>query len=192
MSDWWPKIPNYAKPVGQSGPYDPAWNAVIGAIQRHADGIGVTKNQPRSTQTVTDMWGNSNEVSGTNLDQTVTIGASHNQQGVLVSTNIGTAGAPISGRAGATGVRTFTLQLQAGATAATASSTAGLTAGMVIGALSVAPSQPTVPYPTSLGLNPGTTISTIAGTLISLSENALVTGTGLYAAACTWTQLTTY
>jgi hypothetical protein len=111
-----------------------------------------------------------------------------------VSTCTGTPGAPVAGRVSAGATATFTLNLVAGTSgftgtsAGTASSTAGLAPGMVIGALSVAPLQSPVGYPQSLALAPGTYVESLGpGALIVLSEKALVTGNGLFAAACAWT-----
>lgn len=126
-----------------------------------------------------DPYGNTVEVSGTNLNQTVTIGAAHAQPGVLVGTGIANG---ITGRAIQSGLATGTITVTQGSTSATLNSTtAGVFGGnTVIGAANV--TDPGSGLATS-AIIPGTTY-TISGTSITLSQAAAESGSGIYCAAC--------
>lgn len=173
-------MPGSPQPAGADGPISPWWNSILQAIASLQQQVslltqGATQNQ------IIDGVGNTVEVSGTNLAQTVTIGASllssGTQPGVQVQTGLTGAG-----RAGLTGLKTPTITLTKGSTSATVSSATGLSNGMAIGALSVAPGISTGYVQ---ALTPGTTF-TISGTTLTLSSPALVSGSGLFCACCLW------
>lgn len=132
-----------------------------------------------------DGAGNTIEVAGTNLSQTVTIGAAagpSGNAGVMVGTGLTGAG-----RAFQQGLVTGRINLTAGSLSATlTTSPTGWLGGMVIGAADVTdPSSGTA----TPAIVPGTTISLASGTAITLSQPAAESGTGLYCAACFWRTL---
>lgn len=163
--------------VGQNG-LPPFWTAVLGAIKDQQQATnGLAGGAPAGW--ITDQWGNVTELSGANLAQIVTIGAAHLQAGVLVSTGLpaGTAG-----RAVFSGPAITTITLTKGSASATVGTVTGasLAKGQVIGAAII--SDPSSGTPTS-AITPGTTISNVSGTSVTLSQNAAESGSGLYCAA---------
>lgn len=174
-------MPATPSPVGSKGPLNPWWNAIISTLQQLQ--TDVTALQGGAQQTVTvDQYGNAIIVSG-QLNQVVTIGASFGQAGVLVGTNLPAANNPNAGLVAQTGLVTTTITTTKGSASATVGSGTGLQSGMVIGAADV--TDPTSGVATS-AITPGTTISSISGTSVTLSENAAESGSGLYCAACFW------
>lgn len=172
-------MPGTPKPI-----VDPRFGAfqttMIQAAQRQ-QGQAAALAAGATQGNLVDQYGNTTQVSGTNLNQTVTIGASSGQPGVLVGTGVpnGTTGTATQGA-----LATGTITVTQGSTSATLASTiSGLfAAAQVIGA-------DTIPDPTTSVLTsaivPGTTF-TISGTSITLSQAAAESGT-VFCAACTFT-----
>ena len=184
-------MPGSPQPVGQNGSLGPWWNAVISALTSLQQQVASLKGGATQGPNIVDMFGNTVEVSGTNVDQTVTIGASHGQAGVQVMTAIGTPAAPIAGRAIAQNAAadvtkppwvTTTITLTKGSTTGTVASATGLANGMVIGAANVSDPSTGIATP---AIVPGTTF-TISGTTVTLSQAAAESGSGLFCAACFW------
>lgn len=129
---------------------------------------------------IPDQYGNAVEVAGTNLNQVVTIGASHGQAGVQVATGIASGTA---GRVKQSSLHTTTVTLTKGSTSATLA-VSGAANGQVIGAANVTDPSSGVATP---AITPGTTVSSGGGTTsIVLSQAAAESGTGLFCAACTF------
>lgn len=170
-------MPGTPKPVGASGGLPVVWNAVTQKFQSLDS--RVTALEGAHTPGVFDKWGNAVEVTGSNLNQIVTIGASHTVAGVKVATGIadGTAGS-----ASLSGPSTTTITLTQGSTSATVGTVSGaaLDVGQVIGAANV--NDPSNGTPTA-AITPGTTISAISGSSVTLSQPAAESGTNLYCAA---------
>ena len=127
-----------------------------------------------------DQYFNCVEVSGSNLNQVVTIAAVFQHGGVEVWTGIanGTAGTAVQ-----TALAIGNLTVTAGSTAATLTHTASGTfsgGGNVIGAVDANGNNV---------LTPGTTY-TISGTAVTLSKPALASGTALYCAQCVFSIVT--
>lgn len=172
-------MPGTPQPVG-IGPngLPPFWNAFLQATQGNQMAVnGLASGS--SAGWVTDLNGNVTELYGANLNQVVTIAAAHLQAGVQVATGIpnGTAGHAVQ-----SGPAITTITLTKGSASATVGAVtgAGLSAGQVIGAALV--NDPTTGTPTP-AITPGTTISTVSGTSVTLSQNAAESGTSLYCAA---------
>lgn len=175
-------MPGVNPPVGQGpGGIPVIWNTVMQGIARSAARLAALESARYAGAPLIDAYGNTLEISGTNLAGVVFIGASHGQPGVQVGTGLtGTA------RAKQTGLVTTTITLTKGSFAATVASGTGLSAGMVIGAANVSdPSSGTA----TPAITPGTTIQAITGTSVTLSQKAAETGTGLFCAACNFTKL---
>lgn len=171
-------MPGYPKPVGSNAGLPPIWNATMQGIQ-HAQRMNAALAAGATQGLLPDQWGNATEVYGSNLDQEVTIGATHGNAGVLVRTGIA---AGTSGRAVLSGPAITTITLTKGNTSATVGTVSGasLAAGQVIGAANVNdPSSGTA----TPAITPGTTISAVSGTSVTLSQNAAESGTSLYCAA---------
>ena len=169
---------------------------IVQAIRGHRQQISAQAAQAQQSG-VYDQWMNTVSLSGSNLNQVVTIGALWKCAGVEVGTLLGTASAPVAGiakqqnlvtatytYAGANQVFEVTAGISTtrGSIAATldsslASAWAGTT-GYTIGALDV--TDLTAPP----AITPGTYIHAISGTSVTLSQAAAETGTGLYCAAC--------
>lgn len=174
-------MPRIPQPVGQAGGLPAWWVAVIQAIKLTQQQVAnLTAGATQGN--LLDGNGNTVEIAGTNLSQTVTIGAAYQQPGVQVGTNLTGAG-----RAKQTSLATGTVNVTKGSTSATlASTTSGtFTSGQVIGAANVSDPSSGVATP---AITPGTTF-TISGSAITLSQPAAETGTGLYAASCNFTRL---
>lgn len=170
-------MPGTPKPVGASGGLPVVWNAVTQKFQSLDS--RVTALEGAHTPGVFDKWGNAVEVTGSNLNQIVTIGASHTVAGVKVATGIadGTAG-----RAVLSGPATTTITLTRGSTSATVGTVTGasLAVGQVIGAANV--NDPSTGTATP-AITPGTTITAVSGSSVTLSQGAAESGTNLYCAA---------
>jgi hypothetical protein len=122
---------------------------------------------------IVDTYGNTLEFAAVNVNQTLTIGATTAQPaGVQVTTGLTGAG-----RAEQQGLVTTTISTSHGSTMATVTNAAGLAIGMMIGAATVNGTSAIVP---------GTYISAISGTNVTLSQAAAESGSGLYCAACVW------
>lgn len=170
-------MPGYPLPTGRNAGLPIFWNSILQALQQHSQQIAAL--YAGSTQgNLIDGYGNTIEVAGTNISQVVTIGASFGQAGVLVGTTLTGAG-----RATQRGLVTTTITTFAGSMAATVASGSGLSMGMAIGAADVSDPSSGVATP---AIVPGTTISSITGTSVTLSQNAAESGTGLFCAACKW------
>ncbi len=171
-------MPGQPSPVGWNQGLPPTWNAVFQAIRGLQEGTnGLAGGAPAGW--VTDQFGNVTELSGANLNQVVTIGAAYRQAGVLVSTGLpaGTAG-----RAVFSGPAITTINLTKGSTSATVGTVTGasLAQGQVIGAALVTDATTGTPTP---AITPGTTIASVSGSSVTLSQVAAESGTGLYAVA---------
>jgi hypothetical protein len=158
--------------------FGPAWTPMLQAAQAAKQQTSaLNSGAPQSN--LLDQWGNTIQVQGSNLAQTVTIGASHGVSGVLVSTGIasGTAGLAVQ-----SGPAITTITLTQGSTAATVGTVTGasLAVGQVIGAADVSDPSSGTPTP---AITPGTTIAAVSGTSVTLSQGAAESGTALYCAA---------
>jgi hypothetical protein len=174
-------------PLPVAGPLGPWWTATLTAIQTLQQQAKALKAS-QATANITDAYGNTIELSGTNLSQIVTIGASFGQAGVQVGTNLPlSAGIPQSGRAKQTNLATGTITTTAGSTAATLISTASgtFTSGQVIGAANVSDPSSGIATP---AITPGTTF-TISGAAVTLSQNAAESGTAIFCAAANFTRI---
>jgi hypothetical protein len=158
--------------------FGPAWTPMLQAAQA-AKQQTMALNSGAPQGNLLDQWGNTIQVQGSNLAQTVTIGASHGVGGVLVSTGIPTG---TSGLVVQSGPAITTITLTAGSTAATVGTVtgAGLAVGQVIGAADVSDPSSGTPTP---AIQPGTTIAAVSGTSVTLSQDAVEAGTSLYCAA---------
>lgn len=170
-------MPGSPKPVIDPR-FGPAWTPPIQALQaQKQQALGL--NAGATQGNIPDQWGNITQLSGSNLNQTVTIGASHGVAGVQVGTGIpsGTSGLAVQ-----SGPAITTITLTKGSTAATVGTVIGaaLSPGQVIGAADVSDPSSGTPTP---AITPGTTIDAISGTSVTLSEPAAESGVGLYCAA---------
>lgn len=170
-------MPSTPRPI--VGILGPTWTPVHQSMQ---DSKRTLANLAAQAQqgSLYDRWMNTIEVSGSNLNQIVTIAAAWKQGGVEVATGIadGTAG-----RAVQTALAIGNLTVTAGSTSATLTHTASGTftgGGNVIGAIDASGNN---------ALTPGTTY-TISGTAVTLSKPALESGTALYAAQCVFSIVT--
>lgn len=145
----------------------------LAALGQQAQSTYATQNQGL----VLDGYGNVMEIAGSNLQRVVTIGAAYQQPGVEVGTGLTGAG-----RAVFSGPAITTINLTAGSANATVGTVTGasLAAGQVIGAADV--SDPSSGKATP-AITPGTTILSVSGTAVVLSQPAAESGTGLYCAA---------
>lgn len=155
------------------------WTAVLGEISALKRQVAALTSGA-GAGIITDAYGNAMVVQGTNIGQIVTVGATHGQAGVQVGTGLGSPSAPTAGLGVQQGLVTTTIATTAGSVTATVASSAGMSTGMSIGAANVSdPSSGTA----TPAIVPGTTISGISGTTITLSQNAAETGSALYCAA---------
>lgn len=157
------------------------WTPVVQALQT---GKQKAANLAASAQQTNffDAYYNCTTVCGTNLNQVVTIAATHMQGGVEVWTGIANG---VSGMAVQTALAIGTLTVTKGSTAATLTSTASGTfsgGGNVIGAIDASDND-------VLSTMPGTTY-TISGTSVTLSQPALESGTSLYCAQAVFSIVT--
>ena len=177
-------MPGSPAPVGSSGPLNPWWNSILGALRTGAQNDAALAAGAQQTNEI-DQWGNTQVIVG-QLNQVVTIGAAFQQSGVQVGTALPPPGASSVGVATQQGLATTTIATTKGSTSATVASAAGLAKGMSIGAANV--SDPSSGVATA-AITPGTTISGISGTTVTLSQAAAETGSGLYCAACFWSSV---
>ena len=178
-------MPGTPAPVGHRGPLDAWWAAILGGLESQASRIAALESG--STQgNLVDGSGNTIEVAGTNLAQTVVIGANLYASPATAGVQVGT-GLTGSGRAKQANLATGTLTTTKGSTAATLVSTASgtFTNGQVIGAANVSDPSTGIATP---AIVPGTTF-TISGAAVTLSQAAAESGTALYCAACNFTRL---
>jgi len=170
-------MPGTPGPVGKNGPFSPHWNAVLGAIRGSQDGVRALQVGAQNTN-ILDQYGNTIQVSGSNLNQIVTIGSSFQQAGVQVSTGIPSG----AGLATQSGPSITSITLTKGSSSATVGAVSGaaLAVGQVIGAQERLDPALGVQEPS---LTPGTTIATVSGSSITLSQGAAEGGTNLYCAA---------
>ena len=178
-------MPGTPRPVGASGGLPVIWSSLIQALRSHDDRISALEGA-RATS-VFDENGNTYEISGTNLAQTVTIGANIYASSPVAGVRVQT-GLTGAGRAQQTGLATGTVTLTAGTNTATIV-TGSFIAGQQIGAANVTdPSSGTA----TPAIVPGTVIASIAGSTMTLTPPSGYTfavaesGTGLYAAACSF------
>ncbi len=178
-------MPLVPQPAGDANGLPHFWSAFIqnaAATTRQAQQLVQGAQQTN----VTDGWGNVTAISG-RIAEVVTIGAGHNQPGVLVAT-------PYAASSGTTGLLvqvgstvTTLISTTAGSISTTVSSATGLASGMAIGAADVSDPESGMAEPC---ITPGTTIASITGTSVVLSQAAVETGKGVYCAACSWSQVT--
>ncbi len=177
-------MPGTPAPVGPDGPMPTFISSMLQSIKNLQKQVsGLTQGAQQTN--IVDQYGNTLLVVG-QLNQTVTIGAAQGQAGVQVGTALPASGKPNVGLAIQQSLVTTTITTTSGSTSATVASATGLGLGMVIGAANV--NDPTSGTPTP-AITPGTTISAISGTTVTLSQNAAETGTSLYCAACWWLAL---
>ena len=177
-------MPGTPEPVGSAGGLNPWWNSILSAMRASTRTDAAIIAGRQQTNTV-DQYGNTLIVVG-QLNQQVTIGAAFQKPGVQVTTGI-TSG---QGQAVQQNLALGTITTTKGSTAATLNSTASGTFsnGMLIGAANVSDPSSGVATP---AIVPGTTF-TISGSAVTLSQPAAESGTGLYCAACTWKQQTSF
>ena len=173
-------MPGTPEPVGDGPNGMPkfVW-AIIQGLTRTTQATSQL-NAGSTAGLIVDQYGNAVEVSGTNLNQVVTIGASHGQAGVLVGTgqSNGTAG-----RVKQSALHTTTVTLTKGSATATLAGS-GPANGQVIGAANV--TDPTTGIATP-AITPGTTVSSGGGTTtLTLSAVAAESGSGLFCASATF------
>lgn len=170
-------MPGTPKPVVDPR-FGPAWTPVLQNAQANKQ-QGAALSSGATQGNIPDQWGNTIQVSGSNLNQIVTIGASFGVTGVQVSTGLP---AGTSGLAVQSGPAITTITLTQGSTAATVGAVTGatLSLGQVIGAADVSDPSSGTPTP---ALAPGTTIFRVSGTSVTLSQGAAESGTSLYCAA---------
>lgn len=161
-----------ATPNPMVGPLGPVWTPILQAAQAQKQ---KSANLAAASQQggVWDQYQNCVELWGSNLQQVVTIGAgSLTGGGVQVGTGLanGTAG-----RCTRQNQVVASVALTAGSTSATISSPSGaFVAGMVIGSVTAKGAD---------AITPGTTISSVSGSTLALSQAAVVSGSGLLCAA---------
>jgi hypothetical protein len=179
-------MPSVPAPIGRSAAGGPWWTAVLGQITAMQQQLNQLTQGAQQTNTV-DQYGNTQAISG-QLNQVVTIGASHGNAGVQVGTGLPAAGGSNAGLASQHSLVIGTLTVVANSTAATVASVASgaFAANMMIGAATVKDPSTGIATP---ALTPGTYIKTISGTNVVLSQVAAESGTALYAAACLWVLL---
>lgn len=162
-------MPNTPSPI--DGPLGPFWTAITqatAATKAKTAGLAAQAQQGG----IYDRYLNTIELAASNLAQAVTIGASHGNAGVSVLTGQpnGTAG-----RVTQQNLATGSIDLGTGSTAATVTTTSGtFAAGMVIGAVTATGAT---------ALTPGTTITAVSGSTLTLSQAPAIAGSGLYCAA---------
>lgn len=186
-------MPGTPPPAGEGPNRLPViWNAVTQKLQELDRRLTAIEGARQTN--IIDRDGNTIIVIG-QLLQTVTIGASNTGTpiaGVTVQTilNLPPAGQPLVGIAVQYGLATGTMTFTQGSSTATLVSTTSsntFTVGQAIGAALV--TDPTTGVATS-AVQLGTTISGIPGLgVITLSQPAAESGTGLYTAAAFWNSL---
>ena len=178
-------MPGTPSPVGNRGPLGAWWAAILGGLESQSQRIGAL--EAGATQgNIVDGSGNTLEIAGTNLAQTVVIGANLYATPATAGVQVGT-GLTGAGRAKQANLATGTVTTTKGSTTATLVSTASgtFTNGQVIGAANVSDPSSGIATP---AIVPGTTF-TISGATITLSQAAAESGTAIYAAACNFTRL---
>lgn len=189
-------MPGTPKPVVDPR-YGSHWTPVLQAIHFGQQQQNLS-NAGRNQGNVLDRYGNTTGLNGTDLNQTVTIGAGWltsalgpYPEGPLAGVTVGT-GLTGSGFAVqqnlATGLITTTA-LSTGATI-TLLHSGTFAANQMIGAADIA--DPTLGTPVP-AIAPGTFIASITGTgpyTVTLSQKAVESGTQLYCAAAVFSQLT--
>lgn len=178
-------MPGTPRPSGSNQGLPVIWNALVQSMRSHNSRIAALEGA--RTPSVFDKNGNTLELSGTNLSQTVTIGANIYAATPVAGVRVQT-GLTGAGRAKQAGLATGTVTLTAGTNTATIV-TGSFTAGQQIGAANVTdPSSGTA----TPAIVPGTVIASIAGSTMTLTPPSGYTfavaesGTGLYAAACSF------
>jgi hypothetical protein len=177
-------MPYPPAPVGNNGPINPFWNAIFQKMHSQGQGLAAVTQGAQQTITV-DHYGNAIVILG-QVNQTVTIGATHGQAGVQVGTGLPAGGAPNASLVVQRGLVTTTITTTEGNSSATVDSAVGMVAGMVIGAADVSDPSSGIATP---AITPGTTIAGVSGTTITLSQDAAESGTAIACAACFWTSL---
>ena len=166
---------------GNDGPIPSPFAGIAQAQQSTASIAAAAAVQQNSV--VLDQYQNACLIIG-NLNQVVTIGAGWLSGSPVVGVEVGTALTGF-GLAYPTNFVHTTITTTQGSTAATVTSGSGISNGMVVGATVLeSPPNPSASQPPNY-IAPGTTI-TISGTSVTLSINALLSGSGLYACFCSW------
>ena len=166
------------------GPIPAAFTSIAQALRSNASLAGASAVQQNSI--ALDAFGNASLIIG-NLNQVVTIGAGWITGSPVVGVEVGT-GLTGFGLAYPSAFAHTTITTTAGSTAATVASSSGFVNGMQIGAtLYEVPPSLSASQPANY-IQPGTTM-TFSGTAVTLSQNALLSGSGLYACVCTFTEL---
>lgn len=189
-------MPGTPKPIIRPG-FSPHWTTVIQGLEFGAMAQNMS-NAGRNQGNVLDRYGNTTGLNGTDLNQTVTIGA-----GWLTSPLGPYPDGPLAGVTVGTGLTGsgFAVQqnLATGLITTTAGSTSGsittvhsgtFAANQMIGAADIA--DPTLGTPVP-AIAPGTYISSITGSgpySVTLSQKAVESGTQLFCAAAVFSQLT--
>ena len=169
-----------------NGPIPAVFTSIGQSLQANAALAQASAVQQNSV--VLDQFSNACLIIG-NLNQVVTIGAGWIAGSPVVGVEVGT-GLTGFGLAYPSAFAQTTITLTAGSTAATVASSSGFVNGMQIGATlyEVPPSLSATQPPNYI--QPGTTM-TFSGTSVTLSQNALLSGSGLYCAVVAWTALST-
>ncbi len=180
-------MPSVPAPIGRSTAGGPWWTAILGQITAQQGQINQLQQGAQQTNTV-DQYGNTTLISG-QLNQVVTIGASHGVAGVQVGTGLPvTATGSTAGLASQHALVVGAITVVAGSTAATiVSGLAGIAVNQQIGAADVSDPKTGIATP---AIFPGTYVKTLpGGSALTLSQPAAESGTALLAAACTWVLL---
>lgn len=177
-------MPGTQPTQGDDGAIPAAWNTLANAIAGNQSAAAAQATQTNGQ--ILDQYQNTPVIIGL-LNQTVTIGAGWITGAPVVGVEVGT-GLTGNGIAYASAFAHSTIATTKGSTTATLVSGTGFVNGMQIGAtLLETPPLPSATQPPNY-IQPGTSM-TISGTTVTLSIAALLTGTGLYACAVTWTKL---
>ena len=177
-------MPGTQPTLGADGTIPTPFTAIAQSLQS----IGALTNS-NATQTgivVLDQYQNAPVIIG-NLNQVVTIGAGWISSNPVIGVEVGT-GLSGFGIAYISAFAHTTIALTEGSTAATVASSSGFANGMVIGAtvLEAPPMSDSTAPPNYI--EPGTTM-TFSGTSVTLSEDALLSGSGLYCCVATFSKL---
>jgi hypothetical protein len=179
-------MPNTPSPI--DGPLGPFWTPVLQSTQASKAKAAGLAAQAQQGATY-DRYLNVTSLSGSNLNQVVQIGGVSGDAGVFVGTGFASG---TSGIATPSNVAAGRITCSANSNEVTLDSTASGTfaVGQQIGAYILNASGTTTD-----AILPGSVIASISGSTLTLTPPApaswavVLTGSGLYCAACDWTLL---